>query len=620
VSLNKHSKILATLLLLNYNIYAADGNVESDSIKSDFFGNLETVTINPPKEIEISDNGVVVAKQYNLGPNISIKRKRPNFRLWWNVKAPKISANCSEIKLEGMFGTLINLDDMKTQLQDSGKSVAWGIMVGLIYSLPGLSSVFNKINEWARKLQSLMSQGCNAGIQIGKALGDKGMKSITGKTGPEWDKANAESMAKIEKSSPNPITKFASYLYEKMGVPEDVRKEVISMAKMLLKKNGPLVNSIYYIGNSDKAYISTLMSNAQELNQYLSNLKHTEKDIDSLFGSDTFQNDTLFIGLLLDSIFGSNPISKNDNSLFLKNAANITEDIKEEDLIKNIQTITNSIAEDNKVPGTGQVDIIIDFILNGFDSASIDENGEVQTTTTNLSNLIINDIGIMSTGNLGGDDLGGLLPQTYVYSIYGGKYSKQDHPNITNYLDNFQGINTMADEIYTNFLEKKTNDSNYQKSLDIINAHIPNIAKYIMIIKQTTYKKDVRLYKEKVKKLIKFSLFDSFIKKIINISGDLVSININNESSNQEITEDESAGNSKKDSPATEQGTDETTNIIMPKDDYSDNIITLEQVISLKRSELFGKDDFYTQISEFEQEMRALDKENKKNVLEQNAR
>ena len=58
----------------------------------------------------------------------------------------------------------------------------------------------------------------------------------------------------------------------------------------------------------------------------------------------------------------------------------------------------------------------------------------------------------------------------------------------------------------------------------------------------------------------------------------------------------------------------------MPKDDYSDNIITLEQVISLKRSELFGKDDFYTQISEFEQEMRALDKENKKNVLEQNAR
>lgn len=52
-------------------------------------------------------------------------------------------------------------------------SLAWGVAVGLIYSLPGIFNVFKTINQWAKQIQQLLAMGCQAGIALGQALGEK---------------------------------------------------------------------------------------------------------------------------------------------------------------------------------------------------------------------------------------------------------------------------------------------------------------------------------------------------------------------------------------------------------------------------------------------------------------
>jgi len=79
---------------------------------------------------------------------------------------PGISAGCNGVDIKGMTMSLLNLDQLGEMLEDAGVSLAWGIAVGLIYSLPGIASAFKMINSWAKKLQDLLSQACSTGINI----------------------------------------------------------------------------------------------------------------------------------------------------------------------------------------------------------------------------------------------------------------------------------------------------------------------------------------------------------------------------------------------------------------------------------------------------------------------
>jgi len=66
---------------------------------------------------------------------------------------------------------MLNLDTLQSMLEQAGASFAWGIMIGLIYSLPGVADAFAKLNQWARFGQNLFSNACNVGISIGKTMG-----------------------------------------------------------------------------------------------------------------------------------------------------------------------------------------------------------------------------------------------------------------------------------------------------------------------------------------------------------------------------------------------------------------------------------------------------------------
>ena len=87
-----------------------------------------------------------------------------------NVSAPEIQAGCSGINIKGMFVSILNLDQLANMLQNAGASLAWGVAVGLIYSLPGIANAFKMINAWAKKIQQILAAACQSGIAIGEQM------------------------------------------------------------------------------------------------------------------------------------------------------------------------------------------------------------------------------------------------------------------------------------------------------------------------------------------------------------------------------------------------------------------------------------------------------------------
>jgi hypothetical protein len=90
----------------------------------------------------------------------------------WAFSPPEIEAGCNGFNLKGMFVSLLGLDQFGAMLQNAGTTLAWGVAVGLIYSLPGISSVFKQLNAWAKDIQKLLSMSCQSGIAIGRAIGE----------------------------------------------------------------------------------------------------------------------------------------------------------------------------------------------------------------------------------------------------------------------------------------------------------------------------------------------------------------------------------------------------------------------------------------------------------------
>lgn len=111
---------------------------------------------------------------FRFGPGLSYPE--PIF----NVSPPQISAGCNGLSIKGMFASIISLTQMEEQLKNAGASIAWGIVVGLIYSLPGIGAAFRMIDTWAKKIQQLLANACQMGQQIAQfAVKESGIKDNT---------------------------------------------------------------------------------------------------------------------------------------------------------------------------------------------------------------------------------------------------------------------------------------------------------------------------------------------------------------------------------------------------------------------------------------------------------
>ena len=131
--------------------------------------------------------------KYSTGGGIKIKFKSTSngFVPWVKGRSLSYNVGCNGISLEGGFLALLGLDDIESQLKDAGAAFAWGILIGLAYSLPAVSDVFAKIQKWARTIQGLLQNSCNIATNLAK--NSKAASSIqTTLQGIEIDKGFGE--------------------------------------------------------------------------------------------------------------------------------------------------------------------------------------------------------------------------------------------------------------------------------------------------------------------------------------------------------------------------------------------------------------------------------------------
>lgn len=92
-----------------------------------------------------------------------------NFTPWFNGAVPSFQMGCNGFSIKGGFMSLLGLNAIKDQLSEAGPTLAWGVMLALISSVPIIADTFKKIREWAREIQKLLANACN----IGRALAEK---------------------------------------------------------------------------------------------------------------------------------------------------------------------------------------------------------------------------------------------------------------------------------------------------------------------------------------------------------------------------------------------------------------------------------------------------------------
>jgi hypothetical protein len=149
---------LATALL----IFSGSAGASIDNV----LDNMVTVHTSPPGVYK--SPSMTTASLGSL--SFRIRNDVLNMPLY-TITPPRATLSCVGMDFDaGMIG-MLNLDLIQSMLEQAGASFAWGVMIGLIYSLPGVADAFAKLNQWARYGQNLFANACNVGIQIGKDLG-----------------------------------------------------------------------------------------------------------------------------------------------------------------------------------------------------------------------------------------------------------------------------------------------------------------------------------------------------------------------------------------------------------------------------------------------------------------
>ena len=148
-------------------LVAAQSSLQADwasDFSSDSLTNVtsESGTIDSKKGGFYSSGNVY----FRFGPGMS--RYEPFF----HISPPDISAGCNGFNLKGLFVSFIGFERIAKMLKSAGASFAWGIVVGLIYSLPGIFSAFKMLNTWAKKIMQLLQNACKSGQDIGKSISD----------------------------------------------------------------------------------------------------------------------------------------------------------------------------------------------------------------------------------------------------------------------------------------------------------------------------------------------------------------------------------------------------------------------------------------------------------------
>ncbi|MCD8567497.1 MAG: conjugal transfer protein TraH [Geovibrio sp.] len=86
---------------------------------------------------------------------------------------PSLRVSCSGMDFNAGLVSILGLDVIQNLLSQGGTTLAWGLLIGLSYSLPTVANVFEKIQKYVRLMQELSGNLCQIGTRLGQAIGDE---------------------------------------------------------------------------------------------------------------------------------------------------------------------------------------------------------------------------------------------------------------------------------------------------------------------------------------------------------------------------------------------------------------------------------------------------------------
>lgn len=178
-------------------------------------------------------------------------KKSGSFPPIFSVGAPSLKASCRGISFDAGYAMFMNLERLGQQLSQAGASVAYGILIGLVYSMPGIEQAFTKLNEWSQWLQSFLSDSCSIGTNWGKTMGKdmwKGLESAKNEVTGGIPSPN-DYIDKV----PN-VNNFLKDVFEKGTNDTKDREKSRIVAEIIAKAKGGIIST----------YLNTLIKRGEE--------------------------------------------------------------------------------------------------------------------------------------------------------------------------------------------------------------------------------------------------------------------------------------------------------------------------------------------------------------------
>ncbi|MDD3465964.1 MAG: conjugal transfer protein TraH [Campylobacterales bacterium] len=354
------NKIISSLLV--FTIIGTDVAKASDSFWDD-----HTFTNFTPAGSATDPN---TGTKYYSGGSYHVKfRSLTEFQPWVQVGAPELKVGCRGVDLNLGFGSLINFEQLSKQLQEAGASIAWGVLIGLAYSLPALKQVFDTIQEWAARIQHMLANACNFGKVIGQHIADKsGLKANLGDRVEGW-------MGKID-----------STMKEFIGGPIESAdmwmSNVIKEGKSTNEDNKKLTSGQLVMHISNKAggmtssFLTSLVRNGQEtgVNFELAGGSADVMIKDIPIEESGLSNSSIIAVYFLLALTNDEALSDESLGVAISLAGATKEQNREliADMVKLLEEISTTATE-KMTTETTTLTSLMDFFLQGSNSGLIDE-------------------------------------------------------------------------------------------------------------------------------------------------------------------------------------------------------------------------------------------------------
>lgn len=143
-----------------------------DSFQKGFNGRFENNFSNSTK------SGVIKNEDGSTGfsggsVTFRFNNEMDSYEPWLDLQPPTASFGCNGFDINGGFADFIGVNGIAQQLGSASGAVVWGLLVGLVNSLPTLEHIFSKIKAWVDWLQNIVRDACNIGSTISSSIMDK---------------------------------------------------------------------------------------------------------------------------------------------------------------------------------------------------------------------------------------------------------------------------------------------------------------------------------------------------------------------------------------------------------------------------------------------------------------